>query len=224
VASQLRERRSADADDRRQSISLFDAIVVPNSLTPSQIRVVGTPRLHERAVGLNDPVVVNLTFGSGAASVQSGPVATDALTGAFSVQIPIPAGTVVQYDDVIAADAWCSTDPNCKAPTLRSRLDCPQCARATVSVISAGTCAGTPPKQPITLGAPPRSPHLGVSRHSQRLEGALTSVARLPRTGKNRHLTVRAPECSMTRAAAADSPSHRTVSVPIVDGSLQCFR
>src|SRR5262249_57080737 len=49
--------------------------------------------------------------------------------------------------------AWCSTDPNCKAPTVRSRLDCPQCARAAVSVISAGTCAGTPPKQPITLGA-----------------------------------------------------------------------
>lgn len=135
------------------AISWFDAIVLPGSLTPSAIRVSGTSQgCASSPFLLNDPVIVRITTSSGAVAL-SGPVSVDALTGSFTAQLSIPAATLVQCDDQISVDAWCSTNPNCKAPTVTNRLDCPQCARADVRVVSAGQCAGMPPKQPITLGA-----------------------------------------------------------------------
>ena len=135
------------------TISSFDAIVVPGSLTPSQIRVTGTSQgCTSSPFLLNDPVIVRVSF-SNAAFAQSGPISVDALTGSFSVQLPIPAATPVQCDDRISVDAWCSNNPNCKAPTVTNLLDCPQCARAEVRAVSAGPCVGTPPMQPIRLEA-----------------------------------------------------------------------
>ena len=132
------------------------AIVVPGSLTPSQIRVEGT------AFGCtsgppfiaNAPVVVQVTFPGGAV-VPGAPVAVDTLTGVFSALIPVPAGTVVQCDGVIPSiEAFCSSNASCSAqPIVNSTLPCPQCARATTTIASQDPCTGTPPKQPITLGA-----------------------------------------------------------------------
>jgi hypothetical protein len=133
-------------------VSAFDAVVLPGSLTPSQIRVSGSS--HGCASSpfiLNDPVIVSVSFGM--VSAQSGPVSVDPVSGSFFVQIPVPQGAVVQCDDTIAVDAWCSTNPACKSPTVKQRLDCPQCARAEVHIVSVGPCVGTPPTQPITLGA-----------------------------------------------------------------------
>jgi hypothetical protein len=140
------------------AITLLTAIadVAPGSLNPWQIKVTGTafgctsspPFIN------NDPVVVRITF-LGGAVISSAPVAVDTLTGAFSAAIPVPAGTTVQCDGALPSiEAFCSSNPACSAPPIiNGRIPCPQCARATTTIVNAGTCAGTPPKQPITLGA-----------------------------------------------------------------------
>lgn len=134
-------------------VSWFDAVVIPGALTPSQIRVSGTSLGCTSSPYVNnDPIIVRVTFTNGT-SAQSGPSPADPVTGAYFASVPVPAGTPVQCDDKIAIDAWCSTNPTCRSRTVSGRLDCPQCARAQVSVASAGACVGTPPRQPILLGA-----------------------------------------------------------------------
>jgi hypothetical protein len=127
----------------------FDSIVVPGSLTPSQIRVAGTLQgcTSDPAFIINDPVIVQIDVGPGV-SMQSGPTPVDKVTGSFIALVPIT--TPIQCDEKVMVNAWCYTDSNCKASTLSDRLKCPQCARAQVSYIS-GSCTGTPPLQQITL-------------------------------------------------------------------------
>jgi hypothetical protein len=138
------------------TILTLDSVVPPGALAPSQIDVTGT------AFGCtggppfvaSDPVVVQITFPGGAA-VPSAPAAVDALTGAFAASISVPAGVNVQCDGLLPLiEAWCSSNPACAAqPIPNGRIPCNQCARAVPGIVTAGTCAGTPPKQPITLGA-----------------------------------------------------------------------
>ncbi|MEO8184844.1 MAG: hypothetical protein ABI895_39045, partial [Deltaproteobacteria bacterium] len=131
----------------------FDAVVTPGSLTPSEVRVAGTSLGCATVPSLtNDPVIVRVTFPGGGTTL-SGPIPTDALSGAFVVAVTVPAGTVLHCDDDISVEAWCSTNTACQAIPARGRLDCPQCARAEIAISSAGPCSGNPPKQPITLSA-----------------------------------------------------------------------
>lgn len=130
-------------------ISLFDAVVTPGSLTPSQIRVTGTLKGC-----ISDQVIVGPVYNTLSGLPVTGPSLpkpVDPVTGSFIVQLPITAA--VQCDDNLTVTAECYTNPGCKSTPKSGRLDCPQCARALVSIVNAGPCTGSPPKQPITLGA-----------------------------------------------------------------------
>jgi hypothetical protein len=77
----------------------------------------------------------------------------DPVTGAFSTVLPVSSTTPVNCDDRITVSAQCFGHPDCMPGTKSGLLDCPQCARALVNVNAQGSCTGTPPTQPITLGA-----------------------------------------------------------------------
>jgi hypothetical protein len=135
------------------SIAVVTGIVIPGSLTPSQIAVTGTALGCASAPFiLSDPVNVTITFASGARAYST-PVSVDAVNGSFATQIPIPSSITIQCEDIISIDVSCSTNPSCTQSVRRS-INCPQCPpRAQVRVVSAGQCIGTPAKQPITPGA-----------------------------------------------------------------------
>lgn len=110
-------------------------------------------------LGALNPTVLNVSgtvFGCyggqvtvGSAVTSSNMATVDAVTGGYSVQLPVT-GTVL-CDDRIKIDITCTQNPAC-SQTLPARVDCGGCARAQVSYTT-GTCTGTPPKQPVTLDA-----------------------------------------------------------------------
>jgi hypothetical protein len=121
-------------------VSTFHALVAPGSLTPSAISVTGTAR---GCIG-DQVTVSSAVFGA------SPPIDVDPVTGSFSTVLPIT--TPVDCGDRVTVAAQCFGDPDCPPGTRSGPLDCPQCARAQVS-ITKGSCTGNPPTQPITLAA-----------------------------------------------------------------------
>lgn len=125
---------------------IFDSVLPPGVLTPSQMRVQGI------LLGCSgDQVRAQAFDGSTGAAVTSvsPPTGIDPITGAFLVILPFTSN--MQCDQKVSVKVWCNTQPGCFIQH-DGKLDCGACPRAQVSA-SYGSCIGAPAKQQITLNA-----------------------------------------------------------------------
>jgi len=117
-----------------------DGLVLPGHVDPDRIRVRGV------ALGCYGSQMVSV--GTSVTGTQLTPV--DPVNGSFAVELPVIA--VIHCDSLIKVTVQCAQNPACSISQGIKYLNCPQCARATVSYTS-GPCHGAPAVQPITLNA-----------------------------------------------------------------------